>query len=381
MKRRIRSTAAVVSLAVTCALIPGACAEYDAPPTPQLVGENLGVMSTAPDAPLVLKFSEPIKQGSLKVKLIFAVQSEGDLDGENSLLDEQEPPKTAQFKDRTILAFDSSAPSDANRTFGGKSSLNAARTQLTMEPEAPLPVGVPLMVLIEPGLSDAAGNETGQRIRVPIVFQAQGGGATTLPTGYYFMLMNVEPPPLAQQLRFYAYIDVASDTGDWTGTFTNAARTEALNSRDGCPSCEGVESICALFPNARCVRPSENLGSLDEFLDRLPQPDTPGFKFTTTGFAKDTAAGIEFGTPAFDIDINIGAGQINIVAVNTVITGLFKPDETNPDQLQLSGSLKVDKVQINGAGEAPTQGTVLGKTLSADDVAKVESFGTEIPVN
>ena len=380
MISRLRSTAAVLALASTCAIIPGACAEYDAPPSPQLVGENLGVMSTAPDAPLVLQFSEPVKAGSLKVKLIFAVQSEGDLDTENSLLDEQDPPKTQKFRERTILAFDSSAPSNANRTFGGTSTLNGARTQLTMKPDQPLPVGTPLMVLIESGLSDEAGNETGQRIRVPIVFQAQGGGATTLPTGYYFMLMNVEPPPLAQQLRFYAHIVVTPETGDWTGVFTNAARTEALNARPGCPSCEGVESICALFPSARCVRPSENLGSLDEFLDRLPQPDTPGFKFTTSGFAKDTSAGIEFGTPPFDIDIDIGAGAINIVAVNTVITGLFKQDENDPDRLQLSGSLKVDKVQINGVGEDPTQGTILGKTLSADDVAEVESFGTDIPL-
>lgn len=362
-------------LALSTSLAALGCEKFDPPPSVKILDNENGVMTNTPSDPLVLEISEDFERRTLKVKIVPAV-----FDAEGNLLDEQSPPKKQEFVDSIFAAYDGARPDDENATYGGMFELDGRR--LSILPDPPLGFSAPYLALIEPGLEDLEGHATEPRKRLPFTYQLQGGGNTSLPTGYYYFLMNVDY--LAVQIQVYTYMEVDPDTGIWRAIFTNGNRRPALNSRPGCPSCSGDEPICSLFPGpAKCVKPSVKQGDLFEFRDFLPEPDPPdGYVFIADGFARDEPDGsIAMGTAPFLIDIVIGTGAINVRAEGTKVTGSFVKDATDPERLIATGSLSVDVVKLNGNGADPTKGTFTAMNLKPEEVAEIEGFGYPIPTD
>ncbi len=359
--------------ALVLALGLAGCETFEPPPKPSIAGDVNGVMKTELDAPLVVDFSEPIVKSSLRIKVVKA-----QLDAEGNLLDEETPPKLDEFKASTLIAYQAAHPDDADLSYGG--SFELTDTSLTITPDKPFAVSVPYLLLVEPGLEDAAGHATVPRIRLPFTFQLEGGGPTLLPTGYYYFLMNVDY--LSTQIQAYTYMKVDPETGAWRAIFTNANRRPALNSRPGCPSsCPTDTPICALLPSPRCVKPSEKQTDLVQFTDFLPEPDPPnGYTFVADGFARDEADGTTaFGTAPFLIEVTIGTGGIKVDAENTRVAGIFRKHEDG--RWRGTGSLSVETVKLNNVGADPTKGTFDAMSLTADEVKAVESFGYPIPTD
>jgi hypothetical protein len=359
------------------ALLAGAvaCQTFDPPPQVWIARSENGTMRDTPEQPLELVFSEPYRASSLRMKVVPA-----EFDAEGNLLDEQHPAKPTEFSESIVVAYDGARPDDPERSFGA--SFERFTDRLVVRQDDPFAWAAPYLVLIEPGLEDLDGNATLPRKRLPFTYGLTSGGPNSLPTGYYYFLMNVEF--LATQIQVYAYLDVDPVSGDWRAIFTNGNRLLALNKRPGCPdSCPTDEPICALFPNVRCAKPSEKQGSLAEFRDFLPEPDPPdGYTFIADGFARDEADGsIALGTKPFLIDIVIGQGGINVRAEGTTVNGAFRRDPKQPTRWIASGSLGVEVVKINNAGNSTTKGEFTAMTLEPSEVIEIESFDYPIPTN
>ncbi len=368
-------TAAVVLLSA------GSCQTFDPAPDATLLNNVNGAMSTGPGAPLVVRFTEPVVPSTLRVKVVSLAVPNA-LDGEGNLLDEQNPPKTQAFKDSIVFAYDGSKPDDDTASYGATVTLDSDSTLMTITPKTTFTISVPYMLIIEPGLEDGAGHATVPRLKIPFTFRLSGGGPTRLPSGYYYLIMNVNY--LSQQLRLFTDMDVDPTTGIWRGKFTAAIRQPETNSRPGCPaSCPKDKPICQLLNSALppCVVPSDKQTALNQFPDFLPDPNPPdGYIFSTEGFAKDEPDGtIAFGTAPFDIDIKVGSGGIEVYAKATVINGQFKESPTEKGRYIGKGSFSVALVQLNGVGKDPTNGDFTAMTLTADEVKKVESYGKPIP--
>ncbi|MFO0567820.1 MAG: hypothetical protein U0263_19325 [Polyangiaceae bacterium] len=347
------------------------CQKFDPPPEPNVVGLDNGVMTTAPDEPVVLEFSEPFVESSLRLKLVKAIK-----DSEGNLLDEQSPPDLEGFRASTLVAFDGAARDDDERSFGA--SFELTNTSLVIDQEKAFGVSEPYLLLIEPGLEDLDGHQTVPRIRKPFTYELQGGGSTLLPTGYYYFILNVEY--LATQIQVFTYMEVDPVTGAWRASFTNANRLEKLNKRPECPaSCPTDTPVCALIPTVRCVKPSEKQTSLEQFVDFLPEVDPPnGYKFIADGFAKDQAnATTAFGTSPFLIEVTVGTGGVLVDAENTRISGVFRKHDDG--RWRATGSLSVEVVKLNGIGNSPTKGTFEAMSLTDAEVKDVESYGFAIP--
>lgn len=364
----------LASLAVAFALLSGGCQEFDPPPKASVEGLENGIMQTAPDAPIVLQFSEPFVKRTLKVKLVKAV-----MDAEENLLDEQDPPDVEGFKANTVIAYDGAAdPEDEEANFGATFDLSG--TRLSIDPKQAFSVSSPYLLLVEPGLEDLEGNKTVPRIRMPFTYELQGGGPTLMPTGYYYFLMNVDY--LAVQIQVFAYLEMNPDTGVWRARFTNANRLVQLNSRPGCPgSCPSDAPVCALLPKPACVKPSEKQTALDQYVDFLPESEPPyGYFFIADGFARDESNGTTaFGTAPFLIHLTVGTGGILVDAENSRVTGVFRKHEDQ--RWRATGSLSVETVKLNGIGKDPTKGTFEAMSLFDEEVKAVEGFGIPIPTD
>ncbi len=352
------------------------CAEYDAPPSARLVGAEQGMLAGEVTDDLVVAFSEPIDPSSLRLKIIAAAPGIN-LDAENRLQDEL-PGTSGELE--TLMQFDPGSASGAAFT------LNEDATRLRIsqiEDGAKLGIAKPYMVLIESGLADLNGNATRPRGRLPFIYRSFKPGPTTLPSGAYYFLMVVDPPPLHQQLQLYTHIEVDQANGRFRAKFVDADRTPELNGREGCPSdCSGLANACRLYPAAECVKPSTEQADINNWRDFKPYSKLPdGYVFETEGFAADAGDGtINLGTEPFQIDITIGAGGVNIIVEDVVFTAQMAPDPADPTRLRGTGSVSVTAVKINGVGDQPTKGTLEMMTLTAAEEAEVVSFGNPYPV-
>ncbi len=351
-----------------------ACEEFDPPPSVTIANNENGVMLQNPDQPLELLFSEPYLPSSLSVKVVESV-----LDAEGNLLDEQSPPDLEAFVASTLVAYDGSRPDDASATFGA--TFETGSDRLLIRHDTPFDWSSPLFLLVEPGLEDRDGHVTLPRKRLPFTYALTEGGPNSLPTGYYYFLMDVEF--LATQIQVFAYMDVDPESGEWRAIFTNANRLPELNQRAGCPSCSGDYPICALHSvqAPECVRPSLKQGTVAEFRDFLPEPDPPnGYIFIANGLARDVGADrIAFGTAPFVIDVTIGIGGVNVKTEGTTVTGAFLRDPNDASRWLATGSIKVDQVFVNGGSSGETKGQFTAMTLSNAEVDEIESFGYPIP--
>lgn len=347
------------------------CETFDPPPSPSVDGLDNGIMSTEPDAPFVIEFSEPIVKSSLRTKIVpYVVDSEG------NLLDEQSNPDPEKFKETTLVAFNGAAPDDPDKSYGATFELTDKKLTITREKRFDVSAGH--LALFEPGLADLDGHETVPRIRIPFTYQLPGGGPTQMPTGYYYFLINVDY--ISTQIQAFTYMKIDPVTGVWKAIFTNGNRLEALNKRPGCPSgCSGATPVCALLPSAHCAKPSEKQTTLEQYVDFLPDKDPPnGYVFVANGVVRDEPnATTAFGTAPFLIEVTIGTGGILVQAEDTKISGIFRLHDDG--RWRGTGTASVKVVKLNGIGKDPTKGTFEAMSLTEDEVKAVESFGYPIP--
>ena len=362
------------------------CQTFDPPPKASLVGAESSFLPGSPSDPLVVSFDEDIVPSSLRFKIVRGDKAL-DIDPEGNLPDE-EGYCVAQ-RARGQCDGDAPAPCCSNEglielaSYDGRTDTSSAAQvevdsrRVVIRTDEAARIAVPYLLVIEPRLEDTAGNTTKVRQKIGFTYRAFLPGPSSLPTGPYFFLFDIEPPPLKQQLRLFAWLNVDPVTGDWEGLFTDGNRIVALNDRPGCPSgC--APNVCQLYPAPNCVKPSTNMGSIDEALDFAPVKDLPlGYTFLGHGYTADLPDGTTgLGTPEFPIDIRIGSGNVRITAVDTVIIGQASLDASG--RWRGSGSATIKKVQVNSIGEEPTVGTLSFMSLLPAEVEEVESYGEPI---
>src|SRR5690606_33681486 len=205
MQRLVRIFALVIVTVAAAALAP-ACEEYEAPPRPVLEGLSSGVLDD-PRAPLVIGFGTPIDPATLSVKLALL---EHDVEG--NLLDEDADPETEL---RVLLRHD---PLEGD--LGARSELEPGGWRLRLFPEAALPVGPKLVLVVEGGLRSAMnGRVSRNRVRIPFSYVVKcAAGSSAFASGTYFVLLEVDRP-IQSQIQLFASIDVDPSTGALTSQF------------------------------------------------------------------------------------------------------------------------------------------------------------------
>ena len=145
MTRALTLSILVFAAALFCA--GASCGEYKSPRVATSSGQNHGIMSD-PSVPLVIDFSKPIDFNTLQVKVIrFAPNPEGQLADETG--------------DPTVSLDPLFSHDQIDGDLGGTGTLDPSGMHYAITPTARLPVGPKLAVLIEPGLTDAAHDDTG----------------------------------------------------------------------------------------------------------------------------------------------------------------------------------------------------------------------------
>jgi hypothetical protein len=325
------------------------CETYDSPPRPQIHGLVEGALAD-PAAPIIIAFSEPVVEKSVRVQVVKLVT-----DAEGNLGDEDEDPSTQ------LQSFFANDPVTAN-TFGGSIKWSDDRTTLRLDLTDRLPIGPSLAVIIEPGLSDDEGRE--QKVRERLVFSYRldcesSGGATTFPSGTYFLIANVTKP-IETQIQLFGVIDVNPETGQFNGQFTNADRIRDANRCS--PPCAETEA-CRLIPAEACVPPSEKVASENEFPDFEPNPTPPvGYTFAVGGCVVDDGDAHTFINLPADVDIQ----QPDVFVAGIQLTASFADDGAG--NLRATGSVTAERVDIGTTPSGQAEGTVLGRLIPPDQV-------------
>lgn len=331
-----------LSLVFACALgaASSGCALYDGPPEGHIEGAENGALSD-PEAPIILKFSEPILPETLKLKI---VRFETDIEG--NFADEVDP-------EAELDPFFSYEP--PGFAHGGVAEMINDDRAVSMTPALPLPIGPKLAILIEAGLSDRNGNVTKVRRRILFgyKFDLHCEDPTTFPTGDYFLIVEVEKP-ISVQVQLWSRFEVDPETGAVRGQNTNADRNADPNR---CPMpCSSTE-VCRLFPAPKCVAPSEKAGTVDEHLDFVPNNVPPtGFTFATDGCAVDQPDGsVIFATAPADVIVQ----QPAVTLRNVRLTAQFIKDASGI--FRGTGSLTADTVYIGPVASDEGEGSLTGR--------------------
>ena len=346
--RALLLTILFVALALFAA--GASCGVYRSPPVATISGEKQGILSD-PAAPLVIDFSKPIDFSTLAVKVVrFAPNPEG------QLADETGDPTVSldPLFERSLIDGD----------LGGTGTLDPTGMHYTITPAARFPVGPKLAVLIEPGLTDAAHDDTATtavRKRLPFSysFTCSGAGSKILTSGNYFFLLNVEEP-VGTQVKVFSNLDVNPDTGKFVGQFTFAQR---LTDPNRCsPACNNG-NVCKTIPGPpTCVVPSERAGTTAEWPDFFPN-DTPplGYSFTVNGCAEDEPDGTAtFASEPANMVVQQPAVQIN----GLVLIASFSKDASGT--LTASGSVTGDNIVLGNGSLGAGHGTALAQSLPGD---------------
>jgi hypothetical protein len=320
-----------------------------------IADETDGVLANV-GAPVVLVFSEPIVEASLSAEIVtYTVDAEGNLADED-----------ADEATKLEVRF-GHAPGKPD--VGGTSQLQSGGRALSIHADPPLPVGPALAALIEPGLADAAGNatKTRQRLKFAYAFRCDdaadaGPVSASLPTGAYFMLVEVDEP-IATQVQLFSWLEVDAATGRVRGQFTNGDRNP---DPDRCPTpCKSTEA-CRLLPAPDCVAPSTKAGSVDEFSDWVANSTPPtGFTFTVTGCTRDQPDGtIAFATDPVDTKTQSPPVTSHGITMSGVLAAA--PDGV----LRGTGSFSVEEVFLGSTPSGPGRGSLRMRMLSGEETPK-----------
>lgn len=344
--RRLLSVA-LAALAVPLAL--PSCELYDAPPRVSVAGAVEGVVSDS--SALVLDLSEEVDLSTVRLKL---VRFETDLEG--NLPDEDADPATTLEPIFVIdgLAPGSPAPVGATVTLEG--------TRLRIVPTGSFPIGPKLALLVEPGLSDLAGNSTITRERVSFSFEftCKGNAASTvLTTGAYFFLLEVEEP-IGVQIQLLVKFVVDPATGKLVGSATNADRDPTQQ----CPQpCSGTE-VCRLLPEPACVAPSERAATVDEYSDFIPNVTPPvGYSFIVQGCAEDLPDG-SAGVGTLPARMVVESPPVTVEGL--VLSSSFEVDDAGV--LRGGGGVTAEQILLFGTPSGAGKGTFTARRIPDAEV-------------
>lgn len=317
-----------------------ACDSYDPPPKAEIIGLQQGVLSDS-RAPLVLFFGMPVDPDTLTVRLAL-----NETDPEGNLFDEDGDPDS-QLK--VLVARD---PLDGD--VASKNELTDDDSVLVMRPEAALPVGPKLVLVVEAGLKSKAGKENKVRQKISFSYTVKCGAAkpTTLQSGIYFALLEVQEP-LGVQIQLYGALDVDAATGAVSGQFTNADR----NPEQKCPTPCGSADVCRLSPAPECVAPSQRAGTADEWADFVPNVTPPtGYSFSVQGCAVDD--GEATGVLTAPATMVVESPRVTVEALT--MTASFAKDG------RATGSLVADTVRLGGNPLGAGRGTMTAVRIPDD---------------
>lgn len=342
----------VVSAAVLLSAF-GACAPFDFPATALIEGTETGSILPDNKAPLVVRFSKPIKPETLDLRIIPL-----DVDEENQLSDERGDPDATLDSYARYYGF-------SGTTQNGKSEFFDDNRAVRITPTAPFPVARELAVLVEPELQNLSGNATRTRIRLPFSydFTCKNTGTQLLASGDYVYILNIIEPVGGVQVGFFANFEVDQATGQFRAQFTKASRSTDVSR---CKSVQcGGDDACRTLPAEACVPPSEKMNSIDEFPDFVPDTfSAKGFSFAMQGCIEDQADGtaalvskpIEFAMPTPAVRVS---GLTMVTAFKADKAGVYRASGSATGIRSWLGS------QVFGAAK----GSVLARSLKPGDYA------------
>ena len=314
------------------------CETYNAPPAPYIEGGEDGVLED-PAAPLIIGFGEPVDPDTVDVKVIRLVT-----DVEGNLADEVPNPET----ELSILVSH-----DKFDDVGGTAEFSPDFSKLKITPNAPLPIGPKLAVLVEKNLTDLDGNVTKTRKRLTFGFSFKlecNAPSAVFNPGYYFMLADIAQP-LKVQVQLWAYFEVDPLTGKVRGQCTNADRNPDPNR---CPMPCASSEVCRLLPEPACVAASERAGTVDEYSDYIVNPTPPtGYSFSIEGCVQDQPDGTAvFVTAPTEVIVQ----QPPVTLRNVTLGASLGKDAM--DRIRGGGSLAADEVLIGNNASGKGEGSL-----------------------
>jgi hypothetical protein len=329
------------------------CASYEPPPKAEIIGLQQGVLSDS-RAPLVVHFGMPVELETLTARVVL-----NETDPEGNLFDEDEDPDS-QLK--VLIARD---PLDGD--VASKNAFEDGDATLVMTPEAALPVGPKLVLVVEAGLKSKAGKENKVRQKITFSYTVKCGAAkpSKLQSGVYFALLEVQEP-IGSQIQLYGSFDVDPATGALSGQFTNADR----NTAQQCPMQCGSADVCRLLPAPECVAPSQRCGTADEWPDFVPNVTPPtGYSFSVQGCAVDD--GEATGVLTAPATMVVESPRVTVEALT--LTASFSADG------RATGSLVADTVRLGGNPLGAGRGTMTAVRIPDDRVPPNIPRPTEKP--
>ncbi len=331
---------------------PRVAPDSDAPPEVSISGLQAGLLSDQ-HAPIVLAFSKPPTASTVKIEIALYVH---DADGRLG----DEPGNTLGTGLDTFFSHD---PVDGDT--GGTSAFAADRSSLTVTPSVPLPVGAQLVVLVEPGLSDAAGTDTKVRRKIVFGYASQldcNAPSHVFPSGTYFFLTSVEQP-VNVQIQLFGSLVVDEATGKVKTRFTKAKRNPDVTRCS--PPCASTD-VCRTLPGPpMCVTPSTSASTVDEYPDYVPNndPAAGGFSFSPDGCTVDEdAMTATFATSPVDVNVTSPDVTLRNAALNASF--VVETDGT----LRGTGTLTADAVLLGTIATGMGSGNLTARSIPMDQV-------------
>jgi hypothetical protein len=327
------------------------CEVYEAPPEPSLP-ESVSNLLPDPSAPLVVRFSKPIDERTLHLKVARNL-----VDPRGRLADEWDPPRD--------LSLIFSHGYDEGDT-GGDGILSADKTTFTITPTAAFPINPELVLIVEPGLhaidSDVTINAR-RKLRFGYQFDLTCNAPTKImpAKGSYFVLIDVKQP-IGTQVRLWADFRVDTSTGRFSAEFIRAGRNlDGSRCPGGCASTDA----CRTLPGPpACVVPSLRADDTNEYPDFIADDKTAAsFRFTATGCIVDSPDG---SAQFVNLPVDIFVSSPQVTLRNTRLTSSFARDAQGV--LRGAGSLSADDVSLGPSSSGKGAGT-LTAILVADSEA------------
>jgi hypothetical protein len=342
---------ALAALGIMSLALIVSCETFDSPPRVSIAGAVNGMLSDSA-APLRIEFSESIVTDSLRLRVVpYTPDEEGNLRELDAADDSAAPPL------RVLYQYD---VDEGIR--GGKEEFSDENSTLVIRPNAPLPVGTRLALVIESGLRDLNGNRTNVRNVILFSYEfkcADSKPSTLLTTGPYFFLLQIEKP-LSAQVQLFSWLDVDPKTGQFSGQFTSADRNLNLS----CPTpCDAATQVCKLKPEPACVAPSEKAISPDEYTDfgTNAATESNGFTFPVSGCAQDQADGTAV-MATVPSTVDLVAGGVKVTVNGLIVTSAFTKGDDGV--LRASGSGTGGEVVLGGARDpGGAAGTLTARNL------------------